>query len=113
MGKYAALAALVVWGILAGHASAQWEPWPSTWIDQCVPYFAQHPPVYYSQAVPRTYGYSPYPYPPGVLTPDPAPLPRAPRTIPNPFVGGAYGANPWPGGSIPAPLLIINPYVKQ
>ena len=34
------------------------------------PYFALHPPVYYSHAVPRTYGYSPYPYPGQYNTPE-------------------------------------------
>ncbi len=37
-----------------------------------VPYFALHPPVYYSYPVPRTYGYSPFAYPPGVMTPESA-----------------------------------------
>ena len=35
-----------------------------------VPYFALHPPVYYSYPVPRTYGYSPFAYPPYVMTPE-------------------------------------------
>jgi len=34
------------------------------------PYFAIHPPVYYSHPVPRTYGYSPYAYPGSVRTPE-------------------------------------------
>ncbi len=34
-----------------------------------VPHFAAFPPVYYSAPVPRTYGYSPFAYPPGVRTP--------------------------------------------
>ena len=34
------------------------------------PYYALHPPVYYSAPVPRTYGYSPYPYPGHVRTPE-------------------------------------------
>src|SRR5690242_17257477 len=34
------------------------------------PYFSLHPPVYYSQPVARTYGYSPYPYPGAYPTPD-------------------------------------------
>ena len=51
-----------------------------------VPYFALHPPVYYSLPVPRTYGYSPFAYPPGTMTPELAP---------------------------PTPVEIINPYVPQ
>jgi hypothetical protein len=34
------------------------------------PYYSLHPPVYYSHPVPRTYGYSPYPYPGSVRTPE-------------------------------------------
>ena len=35
-----------------------------------VPYYAAFPPVYYSAPIPRTYGYSPFAYPPGVMTPE-------------------------------------------
>lgn len=42
------------------------------------PYFALHPPVYYSAPVARTYGYSPHAYPGSVRTPDaPAAMPAA------------------------------------
>jgi hypothetical protein len=34
------------------------------------PYFALHPPVYYSVHVPRSYGYSPFAYPGCVPTPE-------------------------------------------
>ena len=34
------------------------------------PYFAIHPPVYYSAPFPRTYGYSPFAYPGTVRTPE-------------------------------------------
>jgi hypothetical protein len=50
-----------------------------------IPYFAQHPPVYYSYVVPRPYGYSPYAYPGTVMTPERAPQAK-PATIINPFV---------------------------
>jgi hypothetical protein len=49
------------------------------------PYFAIHPPVYYSYPVPRTYGYSPYAYPGTVMTPDLA-KPPVPAEIINPHV---------------------------
>ncbi len=39
--------------------------------DRQIPYFAKHPPVYYSYVVPRTYGYSPYAYRANVRTPNP------------------------------------------
>ena len=50
-----------------------------------IPYYALYPPVYYSYPVPRTYGYSPFAYPPGTPTPElPAPV-KAAEYI-NPFV---------------------------
>src|SRR5436190_2059368 len=56
-----------------------------------LPYFALHPPVYYSQPVPRTYGYSPFAYPPGVMTPELDGEPQ-PVTINNPYVPAATPA---------------------
>src|SRR3954454_5104730 len=50
-----------------------------------LPYFALHPPVYYSCPVPRTYGYSPFAYPPGTMTPDVIGESQ-PVTINNPYV---------------------------
>ncbi|MHC4401882.1 MAG: hypothetical protein ACYTG0_19595 [Planctomycetota bacterium] len=38
--------------------------------DRDVPYYAAHPPVYYSHIVARPYGYSPHAYYPGIVTPD-------------------------------------------
>lgn len=49
-----------------------------------VPHFALYPPVYYSDVVPRSYGYSPFAYPPSVQTPEV--LLPAPATISNPYV---------------------------
>ena len=48
-----------------------------------IPYYALHPPVYYSHVVPRPYGYSPWAYPPGTMEPTPAPQPQ---TYINPYV---------------------------
>ncbi len=48
------------------------------------PYFALHPPVYYSAPVPRTYGYSPFAYPGSVPTPEIV-EPTGPATIVNPY----------------------------
>jgi hypothetical protein len=52
-----------------------------------LPFYALHPPVYYSYPVPRTYGYSPFAYPPNVMTPE--------------MVGAVE------------PLEIINPHVES
>lgn len=54
-------------------------------LDQRIPYFAAHPPVYYSYPVPRTYGYSPFAYPPNARTPDLG-IATGPKTILNPYV---------------------------
>ena len=89
-----------------------------------VPHFAAFPPVYYSQPVPRTYGYSPFAYPPGVMTPEVVEAVE-PQVIDNPYV------EPVPVGDGPAmvvpesvdqttsvtpargPQVILNPYVSQ
>ncbi|HEX4415634.1 MAG TPA: hypothetical protein VH107_18520 [Lacipirellulaceae bacterium] len=85
-----------------------------------LPYFALHPPVYYSEPVPRTYGYSPFAYPPGVMTPEvcgPQPV-----TINNPYVPSASPAGTQKSvnsdrsaaTSFPIqPLVVDNPYVTQ
>jgi hypothetical protein len=87
-----------------------------------LPYFALHPPVYYSDVVPRTYGYSPFAYPPGTMTPDLACLAQ-PVTINNPYVPAAPPAatpstvaNPDRSASVqqaPEPLVIVNPFVTN
>jgi hypothetical protein len=85
-----------------------------------VPYHAAFPPVYYSYPVPRTYGYSPFAYPPGVMTPD-VELP-GPEVIDNPYVEPKAeevqpGADTAPADETtsvsrePQPLVIVNPYV--
>ncbi len=77
-----------------------------------LPHFALYPPVYYSLPVPRPYGHSPFAYPPGYLTPKPAPVSVQPVTILNPFVPGKPG-----GVSVPANraaerrVRIQNPFV--
>lgn len=83
-----------------------------------LPYFALHPPVYYSEPVPRTYGYSPFAYPPGVMTPEIVGEPQ-PVTINNPYVPGAKPAaveikppdRSASTSQAPEPLVIVNPFV--
>lgn len=82
-----------------------------------VPYFALHPPVYYSYPVPRTYGYSPFAYPPSVMTPEVAP--SQPLEIINPHVPSNGETTPAQdvsdrsvnAGPQPQSLVIINPFV--
>lgn len=88
-------------------------------LDYNVPYFAAHPPVYYSYPVPRTYGYSPFAYPPYVMTPD-VTEDSAPIEITNPYVPSSKQEQPQsPSDKTashskhhPEPLVIDNPYVS-
>lgn len=82
-----------------------------------VPYYAAFPPVYYSAPVPRTYGYSPFAYPPGVMTPDLV-EDVTPVEIINPhFKTSVESVDADTEDKITqtedtAPLLVLNPYVS-
>lgn len=78
------------------------------------PYFALHPPVHYSDFVPRTYGYSPFAYPGNFETPPV--LQVTPEEISNPYV------KPHSTGQVDKihhvistslPVVIRNPFVRQ
>ena len=81
------------------------------------PYFALHPPVYYSYPVPRTYGYSPFAYPGIVMTPEVVQRPE-PEEITNPYVKPSSKAaevktKDRVARSQPVPQMVINPYAGQ
>jgi hypothetical protein len=81
----------------------------STYCTESVPYYSLNPPVYYSYRVARTYGYGPFAYPPGVLTPgSESPRPATVRNVyaPTEEVEAAEA-------SPPKPLRIVNPFVEQ
>jgi hypothetical protein len=79
-----------------------------------------HPPVYYSYPVPRPYGYSPYAYPPGVMTPEILGELTGPQEIINPHVPPAEKTNPTSSKTdktaratrASIPQVMINPYVE-
>ena len=82
-----------------------------------VPYYAAFPPVYYSAPVPRTYGYSPFAYPPGVSTPEIVEPAASPAEIINPYVpkptsaaSSADGDQVTRASNRPQPRTILNPY---
>lgn len=86
-----------------------------------VPYFSMFPPVYYSMPVPRTYGWSPFAYPPGTMTPEVVSAPTPPQEIINPHVPQSTPAKPSAETKTtartvdykaPEPKEIINPFVK-
>lgn len=91
-------------------------------LDNKVPHFAAYPPVYYSYPVPRTYGYSPFAYPPGVMTPEVIETVE-PSIIENPHVENsipetqarpeAKNESTVGGPSSSVPLVIVNPYATE
>ncbi len=85
-------------------------PW-SGYSLESAPYYAMHPPVYYSYPVPRTYGYSPFPYPPGTRTPEI--VPPKPKIIENKFVPRPSGQEPKSDRVTEHPVRISNPFVAQ
>jgi hypothetical protein len=80
-----------------------------------VPYYALHPPVYYSYPVPRTYGYSPFAYPGYIMTPEgcePQPLDIINPHVPAPTQKPASVETDRAAAvqTAPEPLVILNPY---
>lgn len=73
------------------------------------PYYAIFPPVYYSYPVGRPYGYSPFAYPPGYITPEGEPIQA--KEIANPFVP-RKPASKTADRTAAAPKVILNPFVK-
>ncbi len=83
-----------------------------------VPHFAAFPPVYYSYPVPRTYGYSPFAYPPYVMTPEIVGEAQ-PLEIVNPHVPSSHQKSAdeetdrTAAVAQPEPLVIVNPFVES
>jgi hypothetical protein len=75
-----------------------------------IPYYALYPPVYYSYPVARPYGYSPFAYPPGTITPEVIQK-TAPVEYRNPFVPQQPKATS-NLSAFSAPRMYYNPYVK-
>lgn len=81
-----------------------------------VPYYAMFPPVYYSAPVPRSYGWSPFAYPPGTMTPEVETA--EPQDMTNPYVTPPAEAKPsslnnTAAHRAPVPQVVINPYVSS
>ena len=76
--------------------------------ERVVPHFMLYPPVYYSVPVPRTYGWSPFAYPPGMMTPEVSP--PTPQRIENRQVPQKTSVAP-SDRTAQTPLVIDNPYV--
>lgn len=86
----------------------------TTYSQESVPYYALHPPVYYSRPIARTYGDNPFPYPPGMTafqayspqyTPQPQIIRNEYNEEANPSMDQQYQTH--------MPLRIHNPFVEQ
>lgn len=75
-----------------------------------IPYYALYPPVYYSYPVARPYGFSPFAYPPGTMTPDAAPKAAEYR---NPYVPERSKPQPTTDRTAATAKVYYNPYVQQ
>ncbi|MGA2062021.1 MAG: hypothetical protein ABSG67_16160 [Thermoguttaceae bacterium] len=90
-----------------------WGYFNQPWLDSSgyIPYYALHPPVYYSYRIDaRSYGDSPFPYPPGFSALQ-AYSSVQPQIIKNEHVDEA--GPPSDQYQTHAPLRIPNPYVEQ
>jgi hypothetical protein len=76
------------------------------------PYYALFPPVYYSYPVPRPYGYSPFAYPPGTITPDVKPNLGAAEYL-NPYVPSPSSSSSATDRTAGTGKFYVNPFVKQ
>ncbi|HUY36557.1 MAG TPA: hypothetical protein VMV69_27725 [Pirellulales bacterium] len=115
------LCAVVVWGTWESAAHAQFGGGsngfylfnlPSNMYGMdSVPYYSLHPPVYYSLPVARTYGYSPFAYPPGFMTPEI--MPPEPRLMVNPHAPRRSSPKRAAERVTMAPRVIENPYASS
>jgi len=77
-----------------------------------IPYYALFPPVYYSYPVARPYGFSPFAYPPGTLTPEAPAKPKA-AFYHNPHVPQNVSDEAPADRSASKARMYYNPYVAQ
>jgi hypothetical protein len=80
------------------------------YIQDTPPFYAMYPPVYYSQPMSRSYGWSPFAYPPGVPTPQ-AHV-SAPQGVHTATVVESNAPAPAEAVAV-APLTIENPFVPK
>jgi hypothetical protein len=101
-------------GPFGGCGAPFYYPFYAQYGREHIPYFALHPPVYYSYVVPRSYGYSPFAYPFGSPTPEIQFVPPKeekkpePKTMSNPHVTDVSHRDV---AAQAAPRVIYNPFV--
>ncbi|HJS09283.1 MAG TPA: hypothetical protein VJ809_16565 [Pirellulales bacterium] len=115
-----AAACLVQETAKADHCGMWGMPWYTGYSREYIPYYSMHPPVYYSYPVPRAYGWSPWAYPPGTMTPEILGEMTGPQEIINPHVPPAPEAKPTSTNNKttqhraqqgPIPQVVLNPFV--
>jgi hypothetical protein len=104
------------WGGYGGYGNGWGFGYPTNYVP-APPYFAVHPPVYYSsQITARHYGASPFAWQGGLSPITYVPQPEfslsEPEMIENPFVGGAKAAAKQAAASA-EPLNVSNPFVAS
>jgi hypothetical protein len=105
--------AQVGWGLGCGGGGYWWGGPPYNFSQrEYIPYYALHPPVYYSLPVPRTYGYSPFAYPPGVMTPEIVMQDKS-LEIRNPYVPEQPKPRPTAVRTASISKVVANPFVDQ
>jgi hypothetical protein len=79
-----------------------------------MPYYSMFPPVYYKRPTARTYGYSPFAYPPGYISPGPQVVSSRALIVPNPYYSSSVVTEQSPAGLsvAPAPEVILNPLAR-
>jgi len=82
----------------------------SIYIGESPPYFALYPPVYYRYPVARTYGFSPFAYLSGAITPE---GPIRPYVVRNMYEQGVEGGVAEAEEPQVRPLRIKNPFVTD
>ncbi len=89
---------------------APWWSAPRVYTQEYIPYFAKHPPVYYSRPITRPYGYVPYAYWPEKCVPQV--VVAQPVVVRNHYVAGD-AVDRWTEEPSPAGRRIINPFVRE
>jgi hypothetical protein len=124
---------MAAWGAIGIESAAAngcggncgWYPYPYLYSpsfnsyfpsDRQIPYFSEFPPVYYSYPVARTYGLSPFAYPP-TFTPFEE---SVPVTVTNPHVETKPTSSKKQRADrsvdahrSPTPLVVVNPFVAM
>jgi len=95
-----------------GYAAAcpGWWPGARVYTQEHIPYYAKHPPVYYSRPVARSYGSLPYAYLPEV--PAPRVVVASPLVVQNHLVAGQANEG-LSAGQSPRPMRIVNPFAQE